>query len=58
VAPLADAWVWPWWLTRQLDVASPAFVPGGLAPAGNVTGRNRTAIGNHRSESRRGGKER
>lgn len=40
-------WVWPFWLRRQVDPASPAFVPRGHLPfLTNVTGRNWTSIGN------------
>ena len=40
-------WVWPWWLERQLDPGSPAFVPRGHLPfLTNLTARNWTAIGN------------
>ncbi|MGQ9711360.1 MAG: hypothetical protein ACUVRC_01610 [Desulfotomaculales bacterium] len=38
--------VWPWWLERQLDPASPSYMPRGLpALAVNLTGVNWTAIG-------------
>jgi hypothetical protein len=44
---LPSDWVWPYWLERQLDPASPAFVPRGHAPSlANVTSRNWTAVGN------------
>ncbi len=44
---LGPDWVWPWWLERQLDPASPAFVPRGHLPfLTNVTARNWTMIGN------------
>ncbi len=40
-------WVWPFWLRRQTDPSSPAFVPRGHLPfLTNVTGRNWTTIGN------------
>ncbi len=40
-------WVWPWWLHRQIDPSSPAFVPRGQLPfLSNMTGRNWTTIGN------------
>lgn len=40
-------WVWPYWLHRQIDPGSPAFVPRGHLPfLSNVTGRNWTTIGN------------
>jgi hypothetical protein len=46
-AQLGVDWVWPYWLHRQLDPASPAFIPRGHLPAlTNVTGRNWSAIGN------------
>src|SRR2546421_2576742 len=39
--------VWPWWLERQLDPRSPAFVPRGHLPLlTNVTGRAWTMVGN------------
>src|SRR5207244_3026180 len=44
---LGPDWVWPYWLERQLDPASPAFVPRGHLPAlTNVTHRNWTMVGN------------
>lgn len=40
-------WVWPYWIHRQIDPSSPAFVPRGHLPfLTNVTSRNWTAIGN------------
>ena len=40
-------WVWPYWLRRQVDPASAAFVPRGHLPfLTNLTGRNWTSIGN------------
>ena len=40
-------WVRPYWLERQLDPASPAFVPQGHLPfLANITHRNWTAVGN------------
>ena len=46
-AQIGTDWVWPYWLERQLDPASPAFVPRGHLPfLTNVTARNWTAIGN------------
>src|SRR5262245_47820812 len=39
-------WIWPHWIERQLDPASPAFVPRGHLPLANVTNRNWTAVGN------------
>ena len=45
-AQLGVDWVWPYWLQRQLDPTSPAFVPRGHLPVlTNVTSRNWTAIG-------------
>ena len=44
---LGTDWVWPYWIRRQIDPASPAFVPRGHLPfLSNVTGRNWTMIGN------------
>ncbi|MBA2624954.1 MAG: hypothetical protein H0U89_05050, partial [Acidimicrobiia bacterium] len=39
--------VWPWWLERLLDPASPAFValPGDVGVLPNVTGRSWTRLG-------------
>src|SRR5688500_19999717 len=46
-AQLGSDWIWPYWLDRQLDPASPAFVPRGHLPfLTNVTARNWTAVGN------------
>jgi len=46
VSEFGPGWVWPWWLERQLDPTSPAFVaPDHLAFPTNVTGRNWTTIG-------------
>ncbi|MBV9663094.1 MAG: hypothetical protein JOZ37_03930, partial [Actinobacteria bacterium] len=46
-AQLGVDWVWPHWLDRQLDPASPAFVPRGHLPVlTNLTLRNWTAVGN------------
>ena len=46
-AQISPDWVWPFWLERQLDPASPAFVPRGHLPfLTNVTHRNWTAVGN------------
>jgi hypothetical protein len=46
-ASVGTDWVWPYWLERQLDPASPAFVPRGHLPfLTNVTARNWTAVGN------------
>jgi hypothetical protein len=45
-AQLGVDWVWPYWLERQLDPTSPAFVPRGHLPVlTNVTSRNWTAVG-------------
>ncbi len=46
-AQIGPDWVWPWWLERQLDPTSPAFVPRGHLPfLTNVTARNWTMVGN------------
>src|SRR4051812_16458974 len=46
-AQIGPDWVWPFWLERQLDPRSPAFVPRGHLPVlTNVTHRNWTAVGN------------
>jgi hypothetical protein len=46
-AQLGFDWVWPYWLQRQVDPSSPAFIPRGHLPfLTNVTQRNWTAIGN------------
>ena len=46
-AQLGVDWVWPHWLVRQLDPASPAFVPRGHLPfLVNLTQRNWTMVGN------------
>jgi hypothetical protein len=46
-AQIGSDWVWPYWLERQLDPGSPAFVPRGHLPfLTNVTHRNWTAVGN------------
>ncbi len=43
-------WVWPFWLRRQIDPGSPAFVPRGQLPfLSNVTSRNWTMVGNRGS---------
>lgn len=43
--------VWPFWLERQLDPASEAFIPPGELPlASNVTSRNWTGLGNPGAE--------
>jgi len=45
--PIGPDWVWPFWLERQLDPLSPAFVPRGHLPfLTNMTQRNWTAVGN------------
>jgi hypothetical protein len=45
-AQITPDWVGPFWLERQLDPASPAFVPRGPLPfLTNVTYRNWTAVG-------------
>jgi hypothetical protein len=46
-AQIGPDWVWPYWLERQLDPGSPAFVPRGHLPfLTNMTLRNWTAVGN------------
>ena len=45
-------WVWPYWLERQLDPRSPAFVPRGHLPVTNLTNRNWTSIGTVGSPSK------
>jgi hypothetical protein len=46
-AQVGTDWVWPYWLERQLDPTSPAFVPRGHLPfLTNVTARNWTMVGN------------
>jgi hypothetical protein len=46
-AQIGPDWVWPHWLERQLDPASPAFVPRGHLPfLTNVTNRDWTMVGN------------
>jgi hypothetical protein len=42
--PGPGPWVWPWWLQRQLDPASPAWLPADLAGR-NRTGRHGTVLG-------------
>ncbi|HEX2052671.1 MAG TPA: hypothetical protein VHJ78_02955 [Actinomycetota bacterium] len=50
-AQIRPGWVWPFWLHRQLDPASPDFTPRGHLPfMANVTSRNWTMIGPARSE--------
>lgn len=41
---LGRGWVLPYWLERQADPASPAYVVGGADPT-NITGRNWTLLG-------------
>jgi hypothetical protein len=49
-AQLGVDWVWPYWLERQLDPRSPAFVPRGHLPVTtNMTARNWTGIAPPRS---------
>jgi hypothetical protein len=46
-AQLGPDRLWPYWLERQLDPTSPAFVPRGHLPfLTNMTHRNWTAVGN------------
>src|SRR5438045_1670020 len=46
-AQLGPDWVWPFWLERQIDPGSPAFVPRGHIPTlANLTNRNWTMVGN------------
>ncbi|MBV8560051.1 MAG: hypothetical protein JO050_04720 [Acidimicrobiia bacterium] len=46
-AQLGPDWVWPFWLERQLDPRSAAFVPRGHLPTlANLTNRNWTMVGN------------
>jgi hypothetical protein len=46
-AQLGPDWVWPFWLERQLDPRSSAFVPRGHLPTlANLTNRNWTMVGN------------
>src|SRR5579872_6661045 len=42
VVPLGQGWVLPYWMERQFDPRSPAFVPGEVA---NLTARNWTTVG-------------
>jgi hypothetical protein len=52
VLSAAAGWLWPYWLERQLDPDSPAFVPPGPMPfVANVTARNWTVVGNLSSPS-------
>lgn len=51
--PLGVDWVRPFWLKRQSDPTSPAFVPAAiLAHLSNVTARDWTTIGNLGSSAR------
>jgi hypothetical protein len=44
---LGTDWVWPYWIRRQIDPSSAAFVPRGHLPfLSNVTSRNWTMVGN------------
>jgi hypothetical protein len=46
-AQIGPDWVWPFWLERQLDPTTTAFVPRGHLPfLTNLTHRNWTAVGN------------
>src|SRR5947207_8586634 len=46
-AQLGPDWVWPFWLERQIDPRSSAFVPRGHIPTlANLTNRNWTMVGN------------
>src|SRR4051794_19619101 len=46
-AQLGVDWIWPYWLERQLDPTSPAFVPRGHLPVlTNITHRNWTTVAN------------
>src|SRR3954452_13954492 len=46
-AQLGPDWIWPYWLERQTDPRSPAFVPRGHLPTlSNLTNRNWTMVGN------------
>src|SRR3954470_584577 len=46
-AQLGPDWIWPYWLERQLDPRSPAFIPRGHLPfLANMTQRNWTMVGN------------
>jgi hypothetical protein len=46
-AQLGPDWVWPYWLERQIDPRSSAFVPRGHLPfLANLTSRNWTMVGN------------
>jgi hypothetical protein len=44
-------WVWPWWVERQIDPDSPAFLPTGTnVIKNNLTARNWTALGTNGSQ--------
>jgi hypothetical protein len=46
-AQIKPEWLWPYWVERQLDPHSPAFIPRGHLPfLTNVTQRNWTMVGN------------
>lgn len=46
-AQLGSDWVWPFWLERQVNPLSPAFIPRGHLPVlANLTARNWTMVGN------------
>jgi hypothetical protein len=46
-AQLGPDWIWPFWLERQIDPRSSAFVPRGHLPTlANLTNRNWTMVGN------------
>lgn len=48
---IRPGWVWPYWLERQIDPASPAFIPRGHLPfMTNLTNRNWTMVGAADSE--------
>ena len=52
VLSAAPGWLWPYWLERQLDPESPAFVSRGPMPfVPNLTARNWTVVGNLASPS-------
>ncbi len=52
VLSATPGWLWPYWLERQLDPESPAFVPRGPVPfVANLTARNWTIVGNLASPS-------
>jgi hypothetical protein len=50
-AQIRPDWVWPYWLERQLDPSSEAFIPKGHLPfVTNMTHRNWTGVGPLNSE--------